>query len=83
MFGFTRKQPTEDHYTTLAVRVAELNARLTSLELEQESFRNKILRKSSANSETPKELNKPEGGLIVTPWASPAVSSALPAKKKG
>lgn len=83
MFGFTRKQPDLDHYTTLAARVAELNGRLVALELEQEAFRNKVLRKSSANSEEPKQLNKPEGGLIAAPWVSPQSSSAAPVKKKG
>lgn len=83
MFGFTRKQPDLDHYTTLAARVADINGRLASLELEQESFRNKILRRSSANSDEPKQLNKPEGGLIPNVWHSPVNSSVSPVKKKG
>lgn len=83
MFGFFRKTPSEDTYTTLALRIADLNGRLTALELEQEAFRNKILRKSSANSDLPKELNKPEGGLLLTPWHSQASSSVSPVKKKG
>jgi len=83
MFGLFSKKQDLDHYTTLAARVADLNGRLAALELEQEAFRNKILRKSSANSEIPKELNKPEGGLLTAPWVSPASSSVSPVKKKG
>jgi len=83
MFGFSRKEVSLDMYNTLAGRVADLNGRLAALELEQEAFRNKILRKSSANSEEPKELNKSDGGLIKSPWVSPASSSVSQAKKKG
>jgi len=83
MFGLFSKKVNSDEYNTLAVRIADLNGRLAALELEQEAFRNKILRKSSANTELPKELNKPEGGLILQPWASPQSSSVSPVKKKG
>jgi hypothetical protein len=61
MTFFARKVNSEE-YETLLKRISELQGRIVNLELEQEAFRNKVLRKIQKEPRT-------ESGSL--PWMTP------------
>lgn len=61
------KQPTQlslEQYETLSKRWIDVDARISRLELNEESFRDKVLRKIQKPKEQPEELSTNRPGII-------------------
>lgn len=66
LFGRKKeKEPLTDEITTYFQRIAMLEARITALELNQDSFRDKVLRKIQQQRGEPEEEKKLAPGCKV------------------
>ncbi len=68
MWPFTnQKTETVSHleqYETLTKRIIDVSARVTALELNEEAFRNKVLRKVQKAKEEPEDISTERPGII-------------------